>query len=132
MGLRPSRFALQASRDKPGFGPQALVSHHRFNVLQINQNMILGLLMLLLPVCIYMASLPFTGKLNKCVRAPYRIAGGVIVIGGGTTSLYLASYIGDQGGIAAYFFQILVICVFASVALITLASNYFLNKQDRN
>ena len=73
--------------------------------------MIIGLLMLLVPCAVFLATLPVSRKLKPQLHMLYRFVGGVIVIGGSAFSIYLAMYSGDQGGIGAYFFQIAVIIV---------------------
>ena len=71
--------------------------------------MIIGLLMLLMPTAIYLATLPFSRRLKPALCLLYRIVGGIIVLAGSSTSFYFAAYTGDQGGIAAFYFQIVVI-----------------------
>ena len=84
--------------------------------------MVAGLLMVILPNVIFLATLPVSGRLAPLLRWLYRIVGGAIVIAGSIVTLYLAAYTGDQGGIAAFFFQIAVIAVyvFFSVLLVSI------------
>ena len=60
------------------------------------------------------------------MRKAYRILGGMVVFFGSGTSYYLASYTGDQGGIAAYFFQIGVILAYIVVSVSLVVLNRFL------
>lgn len=73
----------------------------------------IGLLMLVVPVIVFVLSIPISSRLTSGLRRFYLIFGGIIVFIGSGTSFYFASYAGDQGGIAAYFFQIAVILVYA-------------------
>ena len=64
-----------------------------------------------------------------------RCEGGVLVfwpsgnpVGGGI-SVYFASYMGDQGRIAAYFFQILVIGVYAALSITLVILDWLLDPQ---
>ena len=84
--------------------------------------MIFGLFMLALPITVYIATFSISRRLKPLLCAVYRIAGGLIVIGGSAISLYLAGYTGDQGGISAHFFQLAVIWVYVvfSAALLLL------------
>ena len=84
--------------------------------------MLIGLLMILVPGAVYVLTIPLSRRLNPSLRKAYRVIGGIVVFLGGGISIYLASYTGDQGGIAAFYFQILVISVYAalSVALVIL------------
>jgi len=84
--------------------------------------MLIGLLMILAPCAIFIFSLPFSRRLQPPLRKVYRLLGGLFVFVGGSISVYLASYTGDQGGIGAFFFQIAVILVYSvfSVSLVIL------------
>ncbi|MDJ0834114.1 MAG: hypothetical protein QNJ69_11365 [Gammaproteobacteria bacterium] len=88
-----------------------------------------GLLMLILPAVVYLISIPASNRLKRSLCWLYRILGGIIVLAGSAFSLYLAAYSGDQGGIAAYFFQIAVIVVYAIFSVMLLALNWFMNKR---
>lgn len=88
--------------------------------------MLIGLLMLLLPGVVFVLTIPFSGRLKPGVRAVYRYAGGIVVFLGSGISFYLASYTGDQGGIAAFFFQIAVISVYAILSISLVVLNWFL------
>ena len=92
--------------------------------------MFIGLSMILVPVAVYIVSLPLSRRLKPGIRKVYRIAGGLVVILGGGVSYYLASYTGDQGGIAAYFFQITVILVYLALSLLLVILNWLANIKD--
>jgi hypothetical protein len=87
--------------------------------------MLTGLLMILAPIIVFILTLPYSGRLKPTLRVVYRFAGGIIVFLGSGISIYLASYTGDQGGIAAYFFQILVILVYAALSIVLVTLNWF-------
>ena len=88
--------------------------------------MLIGLLMLLGPCVVYLVTLPVSGRFKPSVRKAYRILGGIVVFLGSGISYYLASYTGDQGGIAAYFFQIGVILAYSVVSISLIGLNWFL------
>lgn len=88
--------------------------------------MLTGLLMILLPVIVYVFTLPYSSRLRPRLCAIYRFAGGIVVILGGGVSVYFAMYTGDQGGIAAYFFQISVIVVYAALSIALVILNWLL------
>ena len=88
--------------------------------------MLVGLLMLLGPGVFFLVTLPFSGRFRPGVRKAYRILGGIVVFIGSGTSYYLASYTGDQGGIAAYFFQVAVILAYIVVSVSLVGLNWFL------
>jgi len=92
--------------------------------------MLIGLLMILVPVAVFIVSLPFSRRLKPGLRKAYRIAGGLVVILGGGYSYYLASYTGDQGGIAAYFFQITVILVYLALSFLLVILNWLAEIKD--
>lgn len=75
----------------------------------------IGFLMLIGPVIVFVLSIPISSRLTSGLQRFYLIFGGIVVFIGSGTSFYFASYTGDQGGIAAYFFQIAVILVYASL-----------------
>ncbi|MGI9233164.1 MAG: hypothetical protein ACR2RD_05985 [Woeseiaceae bacterium] len=81
--------------------------------------------MLLVPGMIFLLTLPVSSRLRPGLRAAYRFIGGFVVFVGSGISLYLASYTGDQGGIAAFFFQIAVILVYATVTIVIVVLNQF-------
>jgi hypothetical protein len=72
----------------------------------------LGILMLIAPVTLFVLSIPLSARLTSGLRRFYLIFGAIVVFIGSGTSFYFASYSGDQGGIAAYFFQTGVIFVY--------------------
>ena len=92
--------------------------------------MIIGWLMLLAPTAIYLATFPFSRRLRPGLRWLYRLLGGVIVFAGSATSFYFAAYTGDQGGIAAYFFQIAVIVAYILFSVVLVAANWLMHKLE--
>lgn len=91
--------------------------------------MIIGLLMLLTPAAIFVATWPLSARLKPTLRKVYRIVGGTAVLLGSATSIYFAAYTGDQGGIAAFFFQILVILFYAGLSVVVVILNWYLGSQ---
>jgi len=77
----------------------------------------IGFLMVIGPAAIFVLSIPLSGGLSSGLRRVYLIFGAIIVFIGSGTSFYFASYTGDQGGIAAYFFQMGVIFVYVLLLL---------------
>lgn len=73
---------------------------------------VIGLLMLIVPIAVYVVSIPLSKRLTSALRKFYLVVGGIVVFIGGGIALYFALYSGDQGGIAAYFFQLGVILVY--------------------
>jgi len=71
-----------------------------------------------------MATFSLAGRLKPTLCTLYRVAAGIIAIAGSSFSLYLAAYSGDQGGIAAYFFQLAVIGFYALFSIILIIINY--------
>ncbi len=92
--------------------------------------MLAGVLMVLAPILVYIVSLPFSRRLRPVLRRTYRIVGGFVVFLGGGMSLYLASYTGDQGGIAAFFFQSTVILVYVAFSITVAVLNWFIAVRD--
>ena len=88
--------------------------------------MLIGLLMILGPCAVYVLTLPLSGRLMPSLRKAYRIVGGLIVFPGSGFSFYLAWYAGEQGGIAAYFFQKAVILVYTAFSILLIFLNWFL------
>jgi len=86
--------------------------------------MLVGLMLLLVPAVVFVISLPFSNRLEPTLRNVYRVIGGLIVFLGSGFSLYLASYTGDQGGIAAYFFQLAVILLYAAFSVFVIILNW--------
>ncbi len=93
--------------------------------------MLIGMLMILGPGVIFVLTLPLSGRLRPKLRAVYRFFGGIVVFLGSGISLYFASYTGDQGGIAAFFFQVVVILVYAVLAGSLVILNWFLNTRGQ-
>jgi hypothetical protein len=92
--------------------------------------MLVGLLMIVAPGAVFLLTLPLSQRLKPGLGKLYRIVGGLVVFLGGGTSLYFASYTGDQGGIAAFLFQIVVILVYVVFSLSLVLVNWFLNARD--
>ena len=90
--------------------------------------MLIALLMLLIPIAIYFATFLFVGRWSPGLSYLYRIVGGIIAFGGGSISLYFAAYTGDQGGVAAFYFQIVVIFVYLLFLSIFLVTNWLMHK----
>ncbi|MGI9271450.1 MAG: hypothetical protein ACR2QT_06725 [Woeseiaceae bacterium] len=88
--------------------------------------MLIGLLMIVAPAAVFVLSIPLTSRFKPMLRKVYLIVAGVVVFLGSGVSIYLASYTGDQGGIAAYFFQILVIFVYAAFSVALAILNWIL------
>ena len=93
--------------------------------------MLIGLLMIVLPGAVFVLTLPLSQRLKPGIGLAYRILGGLVVFLGSGTSLYFALYSGDQGGIAAYLFQIAVIVVYVALSLILIVVNWFLRNRGR-
>ena len=89
--------------------------------------MLIGLLMLLVPIVVFILTLPASRRLRPSLRAVYRFVGGIVVFLGAGVSVYLASYTGDQGGIAAYFFQLAVISVYVALSVSLVILNWLLS-----
>jgi hypothetical protein len=85
-----------------------------------------ALLMLLGPVLVFLVTLPFSQKLRSGLRRVYRFAGGFVVTCGPAVSLYFAMYSGDQGGIAAFFMQVLVIATYVLLCVLTVMIELYL------
>ena len=93
--------------------------------------MLIGLLLLLLPVVVYIGTFSFSRRLKSKLCALYRVGAGIIAIAGSSFSVYLAAYSGDQGGIAAYFFQLAVIGFYTLFSVTLLVINYFKKPTNR-
>ena len=93
--------------------------------------MLVGLLLLLLPVVVYIGTFSFSCRLKPKLCILYRVGAGIIAIAGSSFSIYLAAYSGDQGGIAAYFFQLAVIGFYTLFSVTLLVINYLLKPGHR-
>jgi len=93
--------------------------------------MLIGLLMLLLPIALFLVTFPISKKLNASLCKLYRIVGGIIVIVGSGISLYFAAYTGEQGGVAAFFFQIAVILVYILFSVTLVILNWVLRHKEQ-
>ena len=91
--------------------------------------MITGLLMILAPCVAFVLTLPLSNRLHPSLRTIYRFVGGIVVFLGSGVSIYFAAYSGDQGGIAAFFFQIAVIEVYAALSFALVILNWFLRNR---
>ncbi len=85
---------------------------------------ILGLLMIIGPILFFLVTIPVSSRLRPPFRRIYRFVGGGLVGAGGTISICLAAYAGDQGGISAYFFQIAVICSYLFFCILIMGLNW--------
>lgn len=94
--------------------------------------MFIGLLLLLLPVVVYIATFSLSCRLKQKLCILYRVGAGIIAMAGTSFSVYLAAYSGDQGGIAAYFFQLAVIGFYALFSVTLLVINYLLKPGHRD
>lgn len=92
--------------------------------------MIIGLLMLLGPVVVFAISLRYSRLLRPNLRKVYRMVGGLVVIICSGISFCFAAYTGDQGGIAAYFFQMLVIAVYLVFSMTLVLVNWLFNRNN--
>jgi len=90
---------------------------------------LIGLLMILGPAVVFVSTLPLAERLRPKLRAVYRYAGGIVVFLGSGISFYFASYTGDQGGIAAFFFQIAVILVYAVLSVSLVILNWLMSNK---
>ncbi len=84
--------------------------------------MVIGLLIFIFPIALYLATFIISRRLKSSLCWLYRIVGGIIVILGSSISFYFAAYSGEQGGVTAFYLQIVVISVFLlfSVTLVIL------------
>lgn len=92
--------------------------------------MLIGTSMLLVPIIVYLATLRLSRRLKPVPGLLYRTLGGIVVFSGGAISLYLAAYTGDQGGIAAFFFQIAVIVTYALLSTVLVIASWFMEKRE--
>jgi len=92
--------------------------------------MLIGLLMILVPVVVFVLTVPLSKRLNPGLRKAYLVLGAITVFVGGAVSIYFASFTGDQGGIAAFYFQILVILVYAGLSLSIVIINWILRARE--
>ena len=88
--------------------------------------MMIFLLMILVPCAVFVLTLPLSKRLKQGLRKTYLILGGITVFLGGGVSIYLVSSTGDQGGIGAFYFQLLVILIYAALSLSFVIINWIL------
>jgi hypothetical protein len=86
--------------------------------------MLIGFLMLLGPIVVFTITLPYSRWFTPNLRKVYRTVGGLLVFLGSGTSLYFAMYTGDQGGIAAYLFQLTIITVYILFSIVLAVINW--------
>lgn len=75
-------------------------------------------------MAVYIGTFSLSGRLRPVLCVLYRVTGVIVAIGGGGFSFYLAAYSGDQGGIAAYFFQLAVIAFYILLAVLVVVAHY--------
>ena len=92
--------------------------------------MLIGLLMILVPVAVFVLSLPLSRRLKPGLRKAYLVLGGIVVFLGGGISVYFASSSGDQGGIAAFYFQSLVILIYVAQSMSLVILNWFMRARE--
>ena len=80
--------------------------------------MMTGLLMLAAPAVLYFVAWPLSGRFRPGLRLAFRFVAALVAFPGSGMSVYLAAYTGDQGGIAAFYFQAGVIILFLLVLII--------------
>ena len=85
----------------------------------------MGFLMLLIPMLVFVITIPLARNLRVGLKKVYLFLGGFIVFAGSGTSLYFAMFGGDQGGISAYFFQIAVLSAYVILSLVILVIAFF-------
>ena len=88
--------------------------------------MYIGLFMILAPIAVFAVTLPLSRRLTPIVCKLYRIIGGLVVFLGSGISCYFAAYSGDQGGIAAFYFQMVVIAAYIVLSVILVIINWLL------
>ncbi|PIP81392.1 MAG: hypothetical protein COW84_00150 [Gammaproteobacteria bacterium CG22_combo_CG10-13_8_21_14_all_40_8] len=91
--------------------------------------MLIGFLLLVTPAVVYLVSFKASARLISRLMYLYRILAGLIVFLGSAVSLYLASCNGDQGSIAAYFFQLAVIISYLFLIICVILANWYLIKR---
>ena len=79
--------------------------------------------MLIIPIAVFVLSIPLSKRLTSTLRKFYLVVGGIVVFIGSGIAVYFAAYTGDQGGIAAYFVQVAVIFVYVLLLVTVLALN---------
>ena len=92
----------------------------------VSRTMWIGLLMLVMPGILFLATFAHSRRFRPGLRVTYRLLGALVVFPGSAISVYLASYTGDQGGIAAYFFQIAVIVAYLTLSISCVGLNWLL------
>ncbi len=91
----------------------------------------IGFMMLIGPSLLFVLTIPVSARLSLGLRRSYLVFGGIIVFIGSGVSIYFASYTGDQGGIAAYFFQSGVIAVYLLLLAVVLGIDFAARVKDK-
>ena len=91
----------------------------------------IGLLLLVLPIAVYGGTFFLAKKLSLEWCRWYRIIGALLVFGGSGVSVYFAGYSGDQGGIAAFYFQLLVMASYLLFSGVILIGNWFFQSRQQ-
>ncbi len=89
-----------------------------------------GILLLIFPLVLYVLSLTWRRRLTGRLRLFYLILGAIIVLGGSSVSLYFAMYSGEQGGIAAFLFQLFVIATYLIFVIAVVLYQAIKNRRD--
>lgn len=79
---------------------------------------------------LYVLSLTWRRRLTGRLRLFYLILGAIIVLGGSSVSLYFAMYSGEQGGIAAFLFQLFVIATYLIFVIAVVLYQAIKNRRD--
>ncbi len=90
----------------------------------------IGILLLLFPAALYAVSLLWLHRLTGKLRLMYLTLGAIIVFGGSFVSFYFAMYTGDQGGIAAFLFQLFVITTYLIFVVAVVLFQAIKNRRD--
>ena len=86
----------------------------------------------MLPIVVYGSTFVVASKLLPGFCGWYRMIGATLVFGGGGVSVYFAGYTGDQGGIAAFYFQVLVVIVYLLFSGMILIGNGLMQRRLRS
>lgn len=89
-----------------------------------------GIILLIFPLVLYVLSLTWRRRLTGRLRLFYLILGAIIVLGGSSVSLYFAMYSGEQGGIAAFLFQLFVIATYLIFVIAVVLYQAIKNRRD--
>lgn len=89
-----------------------------------------GIGLLLCPCVVFLVSLFWRHRLTGKIRLLYIFLGAFIVFGGSSVSFYFAMYTGEQGGIAAFFFQLFVVATYLVFAIAVILFQAIHNRRD--